>query len=104
MQDFREITSAVWDTHTILTYLVGIEMIQPTGLSDQAESLEAMTVQAVTAPANVALSVDKTTESQERMGRLRERLKPGCDELAQTPVKLLVEQKAVEVEAATDLV
>ena len=104
MQDFREITSALCDTHTILTYLVGVEMIQPTGLSDQAERLEAMAVQAVTGLANVALSVDKTTESQERMGRLRERVKPGCDELAQTLVKLLIEQKAVEVEAAMDLV
>ena len=68
MQDFREITSALCDAHTILTYLLGIEMIQPTGLSDQAGRLEVMTVQAVTGLANVALSVDKTTESQERMG------------------------------------
>ena len=43
-------------------------------------------------------------ESRERRRKFLEKLKPGCDELAQTLEGLSIEQRAVGDKAGTDLV
>ena len=131
MQEIREITSALCDVHMILTHLVGIEMTPNIGLRRQAEGLEDNAFQTVVRLTDMALVLDKRSaiskissefedlfkcvsmillrngpdsESQERRRKVLEKLKPGCDELAQTLETLSIKQEAVEEEAGTDLV
>lgn len=119
MQEIREITSALCDVHMILTHLVGIEMTPNIGLRRHAEGLEDNAFQTVVRLTDMALVLDKRSaiskissefedlfkcvsmillrkgldsESQERRRKVLEKLKPGCDELAQTLETLSMKQ------------